>query len=404
MAEEQRGSRALDRTWVTADLTMLPTTSSPTTPPGFSFSYSSAYMAQTGSGTDRMSPSLGQPSTPSQTASQSQNKVWKPLQQTGHIIGVPPSYQNSFNVETPSPVRTHVAAKHNSLHLQALAKKLAAAYAPSPLSQTSLSTHSGLDASYSPSQALKRKAELAQHFKPVHSFKKVKQSEIGLGVSTDDIPHSERPKVSGVGQSKQPSLDPEELTAKPGSVTPAKGAKRNIGGRPQAKAGSKTNQQKAPTRLRSSRPVAAEIPLDVWGLVLPYCSLDFLFKARLISKSFDHRLSYESTWRDTRIMNYGPDMPGPPNELSEMQYANLLVGQGCMSCGDKKARKTYWAFLRRWCIKCLKEKVTLVRAKQSLPIFEDSSTANNCAPLGAIMSVYERTTPQDLRMHPARSV
>lgn len=369
MAEEQRGSPAVDRPLVTADLTMLTTTSSPTTPPGFSSSYSSAYIAKTGSVTDRMDPSSSQPSTPSQAASRSQNTVWKPFQRTGPLIGVPLSYQSSFNVETPSPVRTHVVAKHNMSNIQTLAKRLAAAYAPSPLSQTSLSTHSGLDASYSPSPALKRKAELAQHFKPVHSFKKIKQSEIVPGVSKDDIPHSEQPKVSGDGQSKQSSLDPEELTARPGTVTPSKGGKRNVGGRPQGKAGTKTNQQKGPTRLRTNRPVAAEIPLDVWGLVLPYCPLDFLFKARLISKNFEHRLSYESTWRNTRIKNYGPDMPGPPDGLSEMQYANLLVGQGCMCCGDKKARKTYWAFLRRWCSKCLKVKVTLVRAKQPLPIF-----------------------------------
>lgn len=364
MAEEQRRSQAVGTPLVTTNLAIYQATVLPTTSPGFSSSYSSAYTAKTASLTSPVNPILSRPSTPSQTANQSQNMVWKPFQRPGHVVGIPFSYQNSFTVETPPPVRTHVVAKHSTSQYQTMARKLALATAfapsPSPGSQMSLNPYSGLDTSDIPSPALKRKAELAQHFQPVHSFKKIKQAETRPEASKDNTPHAEQARIVEDGQSEQHVLGPGEAAPKPGSVTPAKGSKRNVGGRPQGKAETKTNQQKGPTRLRTNRPVVADIPLDVWGLVLPYCSLDFLFRARLINKDFERRLSYESTWRNTRIKNYGPDMPGPPGGLSEVQYANLLVGIGCMSCGDKKARKTYWAFLRRWCHNCLKEKVILV--------------------------------------------
>lgn len=63
------------------------------------------------------------------------------------------------------------------------------------------------------------------------------------------------------------------------------------------------------------------------------------------------------------MYNYGPDHPPPPPGLTEQQYADLLVGTGCQNrgCNDKKARKTYWAFQRRWCDSCLKKNVIMVR-------------------------------------------
>ena len=358
-------SKAADRPLVAADLTMHQTAISPPTPPGFSSSYSSKYTTKTGSVADHVNPSLSQSSTPSRTANQSQTSAWKLFHRPGHVAGVPSSYQNSFTVVTPSPIRTHVV-KPTGPHIHTLARKLASAFAPSPVSEATLSPHSGLGISDIPSPALKRKAELAQLLKPVHSFKKIKHGETSCVASKNSTSNS-TPTKKDDEQSKQPTLDPEQVEAEPGNVVPSTGGKRNVGGRPRGKAGIKAKQQKGPTRLRKNRPVIAKIPIDVWGLVLPYCPMDFLFRARLISKDFEQTLSYESTWRNNRIKNYGPETPGPPGGLSEMQYANLLVGQGCMSCGDKKARKTYWVFLRRWCNKCLKEKVTMVWTNSDFP-------------------------------------
>ena len=359
MAEEQRMSDVVDRPLVTPDLSVHQMAISPAKPPGFSSSYSSEYTAKTRSVAGHMSSSMSQLNTPLRPANQSQNAVWKPFQRPGHVVGIPPSYQNSFTVETPSSVRTHVATKPTGPRIQTLARKLASALAPSPVSQLTLNPYGGIGVSDLPSPALKRKAELAQLLKPVHSFKKVKKGETSPEASRDKTSNSTQTKNDD-GQSKRAKSNGQHVEAKPGNVSSSKGGKSNVGGRPRGKAGSKTNEQKGPTRLRTNRPVIAEIPIDVWGLVLPYCPLEFLFKARHISKDFEYRLSYESTWRNTRIKNYGPSMPGPPIGLSETQYANLLVGQGCMSCGDKKTRKTYWAFLRRWCSKCLKDKVIMV--------------------------------------------
>ena len=366
MAEEQRVSPVVDPPLVTADMTSHQTAVSPTTRRGFSSSYSSEYSTKTVLMTDQMNPSTSQPSTPSRTANQSQHAVWKPFQKHGHVVGVPSSYQSFFAVEASSPTRTHVVTKPAGPPVQTLAKTLAAAAASSSVSQTIVPQYSGVDASDSPSLALKRKAELAEHLKPVHSFKKVKLSETGSGALTDTTPSPKQPNVFEHGQSKRLTSNPKGVLANPGNVTPPTSGKHTVARRAKGQVGSQVQEQKGPTRLRTNRPVAAEIPFDVWELVLSYCPLDYLFKACLIDKKFRHGLSYDSAWRNTRIMNYGPDMPGPPGGLSEMQYANLLVGQGCMSCGDKKTRKTYWAFLRRWCNKCLKEKVILVRANSLL--------------------------------------
>ena len=138
--------------------------------------------------------------------------------------------------------------------------------------------------------------------------------------------------------------------------------KRNKGGRPRTKEVVKYRQLKGNTILRKNHPVLARIPLDVWQRVFSFCPLDFLFKTRKTCSGFRAALSYESAWKECRISNYGTDHPQPPPGFNEMQYADLLSGIGCQGkgCGDKKARKTYWAFQRRWCDKCLKSKTITV--------------------------------------------
>ena len=107
--------------------------------------------------------------------------------------------------------------------------------------------------------------------------------------------------------------------------------------------------------------------MDVWRHVLAYCPLDFLLKARTVCRSFRKALSHDLAWKEARLNNYGIDLPGPLPGLSEMQYADLLSGIGCQGKGcDQKARKTYWAFQRRWCDKCLKAKVMFKSDNQHL--------------------------------------
>lgn len=112
--------------------------------------------------------------------------------------------------------------------------------------------------------------------------------------------------------------------------------------------------RKAPTRLRKDRPVQTGLPMDVWRLVLGFCSLEKLLKLRQTCPTFYSALKSDTTWRQARIHQFGPDQPGPPLGLTEMQYADLLVGIGCQDsdCTEKCTRRTYWAFRRRWCEKC----------------------------------------------------
>ncbi|KAI4217724.1 MAG: hypothetical protein LQ351_000320 [Letrouitia transgressa] len=136
---------------------------------------------------------------------------------------------------------------------------------------------------------------------------------------------------------------------------------RNKGGRPPKQKVDKPKELSSLPTLRSNKQVKAEIPLDIWDHVFRFSPLAFLTRARTISRGFRRRLAYEATWRAARMYNYGPDHPPPPPGLTEQQYADLLVGTGCQNrgCNDKKARKTYWAFQRRWCDSCLKKNVIM---------------------------------------------
>ena len=115
---------------------------------------------------------------------------------------------------------------------------------------------------------------------------------------------------------------------------------KNRGGRPRTAHLKPRRSNGHAIILRKNNPVITEIPLDVWQNILAFCPLEFLVKARGVSRNFRLALSYESTWRESRMRNYGPDCPDPPAGFTEMQYADLLTGNGCQtrSC-QEKARK-----------------------------------------------------------------
>ena len=168
-----------------------------------------------------------------------------------------------------------------------------------------------------------------------------------------------------------PTVQPTDLTGEepPSSGTPqieATVVKRNVGGRPRT-APPKHKKPVGPTRLRKNKPVVAEIHMDLWELILPYCPLRFLFTARKVNTQFRERLAYGSLWKKCRIQNYGTDLPDPPKGMKEWDYANLLEGIGCMGCPNKRTRKTYWAFQKRWCAKCLGNNTVQVCTRSSIP-------------------------------------
>ncbi|KAF2085927.1 hypothetical protein K490DRAFT_67214 [Saccharata proteae CBS 121410] len=118
----------------------------------------------------------------------------------------------------------------------------------------------------------------------------------------------------------------------------------------------KPKVQSAPkkmTRLRKDRPVQSDIYEDVWCRIMEFSDPAMLFTMKKIGPQFSQSLrKYQHIWRNSAENYYGSDLPPTPAGLEHYQFADLLAGQGCMSCGDSRARKPYWAFLRRWCEKC----------------------------------------------------
>jgi len=115
-----------------------------------------------------------------------------------------------------------------------------------------------------------------------------------------------------------------------------------------------------PTRLRKGKDVKASVPIDVWNIIFQYSEPKVLFQMRKVSRGFAKLLAYEGVWKECRVHYYGPGLPPPPAGLKEAQYLNLLEGQGCMACENKATRKTYWAYMARWCERCFVAKTLKV--------------------------------------------
>lgn len=140
---------------------------------------------------------------------------------------------------------------------------------------------------------------------------------------------------------------------------------RKSAGRPKSPSRISSQCLKRATVLRCNRPVQATLPQDVWINIFRHSRPDFLFKARAFSPGFRDAISLDSVWKESLYREFGPSLPNPPQGLSYMQYANLLTRQGCQACDEDeqsrgKARRTYWAFQRRYCESCLADKVIYV--------------------------------------------
>lgn len=138
-------------------------------------------------------------------------------------------------------------------------------------------------------------------------------------------------------------------------------ARRNVGGRPRIHP-LKELPSKALLFLRKNYPVNQELCADVWTKIFDFSPPEFLLQARQTNSLFRMLLCKQSQWKKARLHTYGLDHPDPPPGLTEMQYADLLTGVGCQTkgCGERQTRKVYWAFQRRWCLKCLKTNTTRV--------------------------------------------
>ncbi|KAL9126926.1 MAG: hypothetical protein Q9217_004102 [Psora testacea] len=151
--------------------------------------------------------------------------------------------------------------------------------------------------------------------------------------------------------------------------------KKQMRGRPAKPTRKPPPRRKAPTKLRKDRPVQASLSMDIWEAILSFCTLDRLLKLRGICSTFHSVLASGPVWRKARYNQFGATHPDPPIGLTEMQYADLLVGVGCQApgCEAKDTRRTYWGFRRRWCEVCLVRYLSKGRqAKQDLLMYDQA--------------------------------
>ena len=116
-----------------------------------------------------------------------------------------------------------------------------------------------------------------------------------------------------------------------------------------------------PTKLRAGRPVKTALCADLWPIIFQYSESSVLLHMKDVAPLFQEILGKKSVWKESRVYNYGDKIPPPIPGLEEWQYADLRHGQGCMGCKKERTRKTYWAFLRRWCKACLHSRIVGVR-------------------------------------------
>ena len=190
---------------------------------------------------------------------------------------------------------------------------------------------------------LKRKVDVVEDLELVQSTKKAKDGQDGpmeklpmqtssSSSQTDDTLQ----QIHSEGAMSEIYREVSYLHLNEGSPSQPQNKRPQTGGRPKVPGANARGGPRTATYLRSTKPVATEIPMDVWRNILAFCPLDFLIKARTISKDFLVALSYESTWREARMLNYGPECPDPPAGLTEFQYADLLTGIGCQTKSCRK--------------------------------------------------------------------
>ncbi|KAF1976110.1 hypothetical protein BU23DRAFT_60907 [Bimuria novae-zelandiae CBS 107.79] len=116
-------------------------------------------------------------------------------------------------------------------------------------------------------------------------------------------------------------------------------------------------QLPAPTKFRRGTILKKEVDLDSWFTILRFSDPAQLLEMRTkIASCYRFLRDNPMLWKHSRDFAYDGTLPDPHSELTEFQYADLRHGHGCMSCHTPQTRKTYWAFLRRWCKNCLQEK------------------------------------------------
>ena len=149
-------------------------------------------------------------------------------------------------------------------------------------------------------------------------------------------------------------------------------------------------KQIKPTRFRKGKILEKGVDLDCWFTILSFSDPAQLLEMRQkIASCYRFLSDNPMLWVHSRNYYYGNDMPEPPSGMTEFEYAHLRHGHGCMSCGAPSTRKTYWAFLRRWCKTCLQSKT--VKEHDAMVVMrtvgiDDVSLLRKCLPSGVFDS------------------
>lgn len=149
-------------------------------------------------------------------------------------------------------------------------------------------------------------------------------------------------------------------------------------------------KQIKPTRFRKGKILEKGVDLDCWFTILSFSDPAQLLEMRQkIASCYRFLRDNPMLWVHSRNYYYGNDMPEPPSGMTEFEYAHLRHGHGCMSCGAPSTRKTYWAFLRRWCKTCLQSKT--IKEHDAMVVMrtagiEDVSLLRKCLPSGVFDS------------------
>jgi hypothetical protein len=141
-----------------------------------------------------------------------------------------------------------------------------------------------------------------------------------------------------------------------------------------------------PPRPRKTKVPTKGVDLDCWFTILSFSDpAQLLVMRRGIPSCYYFLRDNPTLWKHSRNYHYGRNLPEPSSELTEFQYADLRHDHGCMSCRAPNTRKTYWAFLRRWCKACLQSKT--LRENDAMVLLrgadgEDLFFLHKCLPSG----------------------
>ena len=149
------------------------------------------------------------------------------------------------------------------------------------------------------------------------------------------------------GNSKSPKIS---TGTSPGSHTPPGTPPTTSLSSPSNALGQHDSSMK-PFRRKPGKGFTGDTSLP-WPTLLEAVHPAHLLEWRKLPVFWEFLHKYKHIWTNSRIHHYGEEIPSPTPEIDEFQFADLRHGTGCQKCKAKGTRKTYWAFLRRWCKDC----------------------------------------------------